>query len=104
MGAIRFHLEFYFASRILLHEHVIRKFLRVFCNCNALLLRFDGINFEPQPESNYPHAGVNSLGVYGNKPFVTGSDNPPNKKTEILDYETMQWMLVTDYPFSSGNR
>ena len=75
-----------------------------FFNCNALLLRFDGINFEPQPESNYPHAGVNSLGVYGNKPFVTGSDNPPNKKTEILDYETKQWMLVTDYPFSSGNR
>ena len=69
-------------------------------NC---LLRFNGISFEPKPESRYPHAGVNALGVFKNQPFVTGSDDPPNKKTEILDHETMRWVEVADYPFNSGN-
>ena len=72
--------------------------------CHNYSLRFDGTSFELEPESNYPHAGVNALGVYRNQPFVTGSDDPPNTKTEILDNESNQWMEGTDFPFSSGNR
>ena len=55
-----------------------------------------------ESSSNYPHAYVNALGVYKGAPFVTGSYSPSNKKTEILDYASKQWILVADYPFGSG--
>ena len=68
-------------------------------------LRFDGQNFKTEPSSNYPHADVNSLGVYKGQPFVTGADSNSNGlKTEILDYSSKQWNVVADYPFSTGHR
>ena len=36
---------------------------------------------------------------------MTGPDySPTNKKTEILDYNSKQWNVAADYPFSSGDR
>ena len=68
-------------------------------------LRFDGNSFKLESSSNYPHTYVNVLGVYKGAPFVTGSYNDlPNKKTEILDYDSKQWNILADYPFSSGDR
>ena len=64
--------------------------------------RFDGNNFKTEPSSNYPHREVTTLGSYKGMPFVTGSGYPDNKKTEILDYNSKQWNVVADYPFSSG--
>lgn len=58
-----------------------------------------------EPSSNYPHRRVNVLGLYQGQPFVTGSNQPSNIKTEILDDESNQWNQVADYPFSSdGDR
>ena len=68
----------------------------------ALFSRFDGRLFKTEPSSNYPHKHVNVLGVYKEMPFVTGSDSPNNKKTEIMHYESKQWNVVADYPFTSG--
>ena len=64
---------------------------------------FDGKLFKNEPSSNYPHNRVNVLGVYKEQPFVTGSETPKNKKTEILDYASKKWTVVADYPFSSEN-
>ena len=69
----------------------------------GVILRFDGQLFKTEPLSNYPHRRVNVLGIYKEKPFVTGSDTP-NKKTEILDYASKKWNVVADYPFSSTDR
>ena len=52
-----------------------------------------------EPSSKYAHLLVNVLGVYEENPFVTGSFDPANKKTEILDYTSKQWNVVKDYPF-----
>ena len=101
--AIRSHLEFFFASHIMTHKHVIRKW---YCWQNLIktpYLRFDGRIFKTEPSSNHPHQYVNVLGIYKEQPFVTGS-NTLNKKTEILDYISKQWNVVADYPFSSGDR
>ena len=63
-------------------------------------LRFDGNNFKMEPSSNNPHRRVNVLGSYKGAPFVTGSNQPSNIKTEILD--SNEWNQVADYPFSSN--
>ena len=99
----RFHLESFFVSHILLIGHVIRK---LFCYESRFyhFSRFDGNSFKVESSSNYPHTYVNVLGVYKGAPFVTGSHNPANKKTEILDYASKQWNPVADYPFSSGGQ
>ena len=58
-----------------------------------------------EPSSNYPHIFAIGLGLYKGMPFVTGSySDAPNKKTEILDYNSKQWNVVADYPFSPGDR
>ena len=44
-----------------------------------------------EPASIYPHKGVHSLGIYKEKPFVTGYSYQ-HKKTEILDYTSKQWI------------
>ena len=67
--------------------------------------RFDGKNFKTEPSSTFPHRRVNVLGRYQGKPFVTGSNQPSNIKTEILDEESSQWNQAADYPFSfDGDR
>ena len=65
---------------------------------------FDGKEIKVEPSSNYPHDWVESLGVYRGNPFVTGSHQPPNTKTEILDYASNQWIMGEDYPWSFGDR
>ena len=40
---------------------------------------------------------------YKNQPFITGSYDPHNVKTEILDIDEMKWNEVADYPFYSGS-
>ena len=58
-----------------------------------------------EPSSNYQHESTNVLGIYKEKPFVTGSYREAgNKKTEILDYASKKWNVVADYPFNSGDR
>ena len=64
--------------------------------------RFDGNNFKTEPSSNFPHRRVNVLGLYKGEAFVTGSNQPSNIKTEILDYDSNKWNQVADYPFSSN--
>ena len=68
-----------------------------------IFLRFDGQSFKKEPSSNHAHQWVKTLGSYRKQPFVTGSSTP-NKKTEILDFESKQWIDVADYPFTSGDR
>ena len=65
---------------------------------------FDGKEIKVEASSNYPHDWVESLGVYRGNPFVTGSFQPPNTKTEILDYASNQWIMGEDYPWSFGDR
>ena len=53
----------------------------------------------------FPHFEVQSLGSYRQSPFVTGGSIPPNAlKTEILNYQSGQWLQADDYPFSEGDR
>ena len=47
---------------------------------------------------------MNVLGVYRGEPFVTGSYNPENKKTEIFDNDSKKWNVAADYPFNSGKQ
>ena len=65
---------------------------------------FDGMEIKVEPSSNYPHNWVGMLGVYKGDPFVTGSMDPVNTKTEILNYVSNQWIMGEDYPWSSGDR
>ena len=75
-------------------------------NPDLICFRFDGNNFKTEPSSNFTHSyvGVNGIGIYQGKPFVTGSYSPANKKTEIMDYASKKWNTVVDYPFNSGDR
>jgi len=66
--------------------------------------RFDGKTYKAEPSSKYQHSNVNVLGVYKGDPFVTGSYSPPNRKTEILDNYSKQWIVVANYPFNSGDQ
>lgn len=61
-----------------------------------MFLRFDGAIFKDQPTSNHPHEAVGPLSIYKGSPFVTGGSN--NRKTEILDFESNQWIIADDYP------
>ena len=40
------------------------------------------------------------LGSYKGSPFVTGSWSPHNIKTELVDYDSNQWMEVADFPYA----
>ena len=99
---IRSHLEFFSVFRILQTRHAIRKLFFYESRFHDFS-RFDGNSVKVESSSNYSHGRVNVLGVYKGAPFVTGSFNPYNKKTEILDYASKQWNVVADYPFRSGN-
>ena len=99
----RFHLESFFVSHIILIGHVIRKLFSHESRFNSFS-RFDGNSFKVESPSTYSHSQVDALGVYKGAPFVTSSNSPANKKTEILDYSSKQWNVVADYPFSSGNQ
>ena len=94
------HLEFFFVFQNLQTRHAIRK-LFFYESRFRNFSRFDGKSVKMESSSNYPHTRVNALGVYKGAPFVTGSHNPRNKKTEILDYASRQWNPLADYPFSS---
>ena len=48
--------------------------------------------------SNYKHRHVLSLASYHDSPFVTGSNDPPHSKTELLNIETLQWETKIDFP------
>ena len=52
--------------------------------------------------SNYPHKETFGLGRYLGMPFTSGSFNPHNAKTEIMNIETLEWSETTDYPFQSS--
>ena len=52
-----------------------------------------------EADSNFGHAGVNTLGSYRGLPFVTGSNSRLNNfATEILNYKKGIWVQVEDYP------
>ena len=51
----------------------------------------------------YPHKETYALGSYRGHPFIVGSHNPDNIKTEIMDREDFQWEQGPDYPFSNSN-
>ena len=98
-----FHLESFSVFHTRQSRHAIRK-LFFYESRFYSFSRFDGNSFKVESSSNYPHSRVNVLGVYKGAPFVTGSYDNANKKTEILDYSSKQWNVVADYPFSSGNQ
>ena len=67
--------------------------------------RFDGETFKTEPSTNFHHEYVLALGSYRNSPFVTGHASSTNGlKTELLDYESGEWEITVDYPFSNGDR
>ena len=53
--------------------------------------------------SNHPHKYVKVLGVYKDQPFVTGSDFPGSKKTEIMNQrDGMLLQIIYSLP-GAGN-
>ena len=66
-----------------------------------IFVRFDGENFDFDSISNYAHTGMESIGNYRGRPFITGDGYvAPNLKTEILNTDLI-WEVVADYPFTS---
>ena len=41
------------------------------------------------------------MGNYKGQPFVTSSEGPSHKKTEIYDHESNKWIGSTDYTWGS---
>lgn len=64
-------------------------------------IRFDGMNWGHINATIYEHTWIFDVGNYGGKPLVTSSESPPNKKTEIYDHESREWIESADYPWSS---
>ena len=48
--------------------------------------------------SIYPHSRVLSLGSYKGSPFVTGSWDPGNTKTELFNFNSQEWEEKNEYP------
>ena len=72
---------------------------------DAKFFRYDGKNFITEPSSKFTHQYVDALGSYRDSPFVTGSGNKADGlKTEILNYEILEWIQESDYPFANSNR
>ena len=64
--------------------------------------RFDGERFQEASSSSHPHKGTYSLAKYMGQPMVTGSNNPHNVKTEIMDLSTGSWTMAPDFPYAKA--
>ena len=65
----------------------------------TLSFRFDGNGFGQIDDSKYDHK-YTTLGSYQGRPFVTGSRDPYNVKTEIMSTSSLKWGSAPDYPFA----
>merc|ERR1712136_653077 len=51
--------------------------------------------------STHRHNYVIYMGNYKGQPFVTSSESPNNRKTEIYDHASNKWIGSTDYAWGS---
>ena len=63
---------------------------------------FDGVVFRRETNSTYPHRSAIGFASYKGQPFTTGSLNPRNLKTEIMDTTTKEWRDAASYPFATS--
>lgn len=63
---------------------------------------FDGTLIRREAYSSYPHRSTIGFASYEGQPFTTGSLNPRNLKTEIMDLSTKQWREAASYPFATS--
>ena len=68
-------------------------------------LRFTGnmYNFKQIQSTAYAHRDNTIIPSYKNQPFITGSGTKHNVKTEIFDFNFMEWIAAADYPFTKMN-
>ena len=78
----------------------------IFVVFSKLYLSFDGENFANTERTLYGH-GHQQIGNYRGKAFVTscnwngrGVEPPCNRKTELLDMESLKWSRGTAFPRS----
>ena len=62
----------------------------------------DGTLIRREAYSSYPHRSTIGFASYEGQPFTTGSLNPRNLKTEIMDLSTKQWREAASYPFATS--
>ena len=67
--------------------------------CHSMKISEKGkIIIKKEISSDYKHGEVESLASYKQSPFVTGSFDPTNSKTELLNISKMQWETKADFP------
>ena len=74
---------------------------RICSNVYENFSRFDGKNWSKILLSTHRHNYVIYMGNYKGQPFVTSSESPNNRKTEIYDHESNKWIGSTDYAWGS---
>ena len=68
------------------------------------IFRFNGVSFQTEPSSTFPHEAVVNLGSYHQSPFVTGGKSLAyGLKTEIFDCAAEKWTQADDYPFANSD-
>lgn len=66
--------------------------------------RFNGVSFQTEPSSTFPHEAVVNLGSYRQSPFVAGGKSLTHGlKTEIFDRAAGEWIQANDYPFANSD-
>ena len=70
-----------------------------FNKCFSMNVAENGtISIKNETSSQFPHNGALSMASYKGLPFITGSWQKANNKTEILNADTMRWEINADYP------
>ena len=84
-------------------KFVIRKFIKDRFFKKMFNFSFDGQNYRMIESSKYVHYRTLGLANYKNEALTTGCEyGSCDRKTEILNMETMKWSEGPDYPFGSG--
>ena len=104
-----FRLESCFASQLMPNKNVTRKFkvinlLFITFKLTKRFSRFNGVSFQTESSSTFPHEAVLNLGSYRQSPFVTGGKSLAyGLKTEIFDRSAEEWIQADDYPFANSD-
>ena len=96
--------EHFSVSIIITLQRVIRKPSNNYFIDIEGVFSFDGENYHPVENSQYPHEYTIGLANYRGKALTTGCNNSNvecSLKTEIMDMATLKWSIGPDYPFSS---
>ena len=89
-------------TRMLLVSYLF--FIEIIFDSSKRFFRFNGVSFQTEPSSTFPHEAVVNLGSYRQSPFVTGGKSLAyGLKTEIFDRTAEKWTQADDYPFANSD-